>query len=61
MRDKGRVESGVKFAQRSFFAGEQFLDIADAQRRADDWCPGAGRDAGPRHYPAAAGRGVRGI
>jgi transposase len=37
-QDKGRVESGVKFAQRSFFAGEQFLDIADAQRRADDWC-----------------------
>jgi hypothetical protein len=28
----------VKFAQRSFFAGEAFLDIADAQRRADDWC-----------------------
>jgi hypothetical protein len=37
-QDKGRVESGVKFTQRSFFAGEQFLDIADAQRRADDWC-----------------------
>jgi transposase len=37
-QDKGRVESGVKFAQRSFFAGEAFLDIADAQRRADDWC-----------------------
>lgn len=36
-QDKGRVESGVKFAQRSFFAGEEFLDIADAQRRADDW------------------------
>jgi transposase len=39
-QDKGRVESGVKFTQRSFFAGEQFLDIADAQRRADDWCRG---------------------
>jgi transposase len=36
-QDKGRVESGVHFAQRSFFAGEDFLDIADAQRRADDW------------------------
>jgi transposase len=36
-QDKGRVESGVKFTQRSFFAGETFLDIADAQRRADDW------------------------
>lgn len=38
MRGKGRVESGVKFAQRSFFDGESFLDIEDAQRRADDWC-----------------------
>jgi Integrase core domain len=37
-QDKGRVESGVKFVQVSFFAGEQFLDLADAQRRADDWC-----------------------
>ncbi len=37
-QDKGRVESGVKFAQRSFFAGESFLDIGDAQRRADGWC-----------------------
>ena len=36
-QDKGRVESGVKFAQRSFFAGEEFLDLDDAQRRADDW------------------------
>jgi hypothetical protein len=36
-QDKGRVESGVKFTQRSFFDGEEFLDIADAQRRADDW------------------------
>ena len=40
MRDKGRVENGVKFAQRSFFAGEQFADLADAQRRAEDWCRG---------------------
>ena len=37
-QDKGRVESGVKFAQRSFFAGEQFAGIADAQRRAAQWC-----------------------
>ena len=37
-QDKGRVEAGVKFAQRSFFAGEQFTGIAGAQRRADDWC-----------------------
>jgi transposase len=36
-QDKGRVEAGVKFAQRSFFDGEEFLGIGDAQRRADDW------------------------
>jgi len=39
-QDKGRVESGVKFAQRSFFAGEEFLGLDDAQRRADDWSRG---------------------
>lgn len=37
-QDKGRVEAGVKFVQVSFFAGEQFADLADAQRRAEDWC-----------------------
>jgi transposase len=37
-QDKGRVEAGVKFVQRSFFDGESFLDIDDAQRRAGDWC-----------------------
>lgn len=37
-QDKGRVEAGVKFVQRSFFAGEQFAGIGDAQRRAEDWC-----------------------
>jgi len=37
-QDKGRVEAGVKFVQGSFFAGEQFAGLADAQRRAVDWC-----------------------
>ena len=37
-QDKGRVENGVKFVQVSFFAGEEFAGIADAQRRAEDWC-----------------------
>src|SRR5579859_7112213 len=37
-QDKGRVENGVKFVQVSFFAGEQFAGIQDAQRRAEDWC-----------------------
>lgn len=38
MRGKGRVESGVHFAQRSFFAGEDFAGIGEAQRAADGWC-----------------------
>jgi hypothetical protein len=37
-QDKGRVENGVRFAQVSFFAGEQFEGIGHAQRRAEDWC-----------------------
>ncbi len=37
-QDKGRVENGVKFVQVSFFAGEDFAGIADAQHRAEDWC-----------------------
>ncbi len=32
------MENGVKFVQVSFFAGEQFAGIADAQHRAEDWC-----------------------
>ena len=38
MRGKGRVESGVKFVQVSFFAGEQFTDLADARARGLIWC-----------------------
>ncbi len=37
-QDKGRVESGVFFVQRSFFAGEQFTDLADARARGLIWC-----------------------
>jgi hypothetical protein len=37
-QDKGRVENGVRFAQVSFFAGEQFEGIGHAQRLAEDWC-----------------------
>jgi hypothetical protein len=32
------VERTVPFVRNSFFAGETFLDLADAQRRADEWC-----------------------
>jgi transposase len=37
-KDKPRVERVVPFVRNSFFAGETFIDIADAQRRAEDWC-----------------------
>jgi hypothetical protein len=28
----------VQFVRGSFFAGETFIDLADAQRRAETWC-----------------------
>ena len=37
-QDKARVERTVPFVRNSFFAGETFIDLADAQRRADIWC-----------------------
>jgi transposase len=36
--DKPRVERVVPFTRGSFFAGERFIDIGDAQRRAEQWC-----------------------
>jgi hypothetical protein len=36
-QEEGRVESGVKFAQRGFFAGEKFAGLADGQRRVGHW------------------------
>jgi hypothetical protein len=36
--DKPRVERTVPFVRNSFFAGETFIDLADAQRRAVEWC-----------------------
>ncbi len=37
-QDKPRVERSVPFVRNSFFAGETFIDLADAQRRAVLWC-----------------------
>ncbi len=37
-QDKPRVERTVPFVRGSFFAGETFIDLADAQRRAELWC-----------------------
>lgn len=39
-QDKGRVERAVPFVRDSFFKGEEFIDLADAQRRATLWCQG---------------------
>jgi Mu transposase, C-terminal domain len=36
--DKPRVERAVPYVRGSFFAGEDFADLADAQRRAETWC-----------------------
>jgi hypothetical protein len=32
------VERTVSYVRSSFFAGESFIDLADAQRRAEEWC-----------------------
>jgi hypothetical protein len=36
--DKPRVERTVPFVRNSFFAGETFIDLVDAQHRAEQWC-----------------------
>ncbi len=37
-QDKARVENGVGYTQRSWYAGESFQDLDDARRRALEWC-----------------------
>jgi transposase len=37
-KDKPKVERAVPFVRNSFFAGETFIDLDDAQRRAEGWC-----------------------
>ena len=36
-KDKPRVERVVQYVRGNFFAGEEFTDLADAQRRAEAW------------------------
>jgi transposase len=36
--DKARCERTVAYVRGSLFAGEEFIDLADAQRRAEAWC-----------------------
>ncbi len=38
--DKPRVERMVQFVRSSFWTGETFADLADAQRRVEVWCLG---------------------
>ena len=51
--DKPRVESAVSYVRASFFAGESFIDIADGQTRAVQWCRGR---AGQRTHGTTARR-----
>jgi transposase len=36
--DKPRVERVVPYVRENFFRGEDFVDLADAQRRVETWC-----------------------
>ena len=51
--DKPRVERAVPFVRGSFFAGENFVDLADAQRQAEQWCR---QRAGQRVHGTTAAR-----
>lgn len=37
-QDKARVERNVRFLRDSFWAGETFVDLAEAQSAVEDWC-----------------------
>jgi hypothetical protein len=37
-KDKPRVERAVQYVRGNFFAGEVFVDLADAQAHAEAWC-----------------------
>jgi transposase len=37
-KDKPRVERAVHYVRHSMFAGETFIDLADARRHAEHWC-----------------------
>ncbi|MHB1771726.1 MAG: Mu transposase domain-containing protein [Acidimicrobiales bacterium] len=38
VQSKPRVERVVPYVRQNFFAGESFVDLADARRRAELWC-----------------------
>ena len=37
-KDKPRVERGVQYVRESWWRGEKFIDLADAQHRVEQWC-----------------------
>jgi transposase len=52
-RDKPRVERVVQYVRGSCFAGEEFVDLADAQARVERWC---GQVAGLRIHGTTQAR-----
>jgi transposase len=54
-KDKPRVERAVQYVRGNFFAGEAFLDLADAQARVQLWCA---TTAGLRIHGTTAARPV---
>jgi hypothetical protein len=52
-QDKPRVERAVQYVRGNFFAGEEFVDLADAQVRAEKWCR---ETAGGRIHGTTAAR-----
>jgi transposase len=54
-QDKPRVEKCVQYVRSSFFAGEEFVDLADCRARAAAWCA---RVAGTRIHGTTRARPV---
>lgn len=55
-KDKPRVERAVPYVREAFFKGETFLDLAEARRRAVEWClaeAGTRTHGTTRQQPAA--------
>ena len=52
-KDKPRVERVVQYVRGNFWAGETFVDLADAQARAEAWCA---ERAGMRIHGTTAAR-----
>jgi len=42
--EKGRVERQIDFVRKSFFAARKFIDVADLNAQARDWCEGRALD-----------------